>query len=200
MKLVAITGSIGCGKTTIAKIIKSLGYVVFDVDAWVRRLYFHRDFIDTIVKNFPDTCENGVFCKRKLRHLVFDNKEELKKLEALIHPFIKDELKSVIRRNAKSDDIYFIDVALLFEMGWDKYCDFIIVADVDDEIQKLRVMKRDNVSAEHFEKINKIQMDKKKKADLADIVVDTDIPLNLLKVDILNIIQGLNKDGKRNCF
>ena len=67
MKLVAITGSIGCGKTTIAKIIKSLGYVVFDVDAWVRRLYFHRDFIDTIVKNFPDTCENGVFCKRKCR-------------------------------------------------------------------------------------------------------------------------------------
>lgn len=195
MKLIAITGSIGCGKTTIAKIIKALGYSVFDVDGWVQALYFQKDFIATIVKNFPEAADDGVFNKRKLRNLVFDDNRELKRLEALIHPFLKEKLKSVIRRNAVCDDLFFLDVALLFEMGWDKYCNFIIVADVADDIQKQRVMKRDKVSAEHFEKINSVQMNKRVKADMADAVIDTDVPLNLLKVDILNIIEGLENNG-----
>lgn len=191
MKLIAITGSIGCGKTTIAKELKKLGYTVFDVDGWVRRLYFKRDFIALIVKNFPETAVDGVFNKRKLRNLVFDDNAKLKKLESLIHPFLKNQLKDVIRKNAFSDDLYFLDVALLFEMGWDKYCDLIMVADVDSEIQKKRVMKRDNVSAEHFEKINNVQMSQAEKIALADVVIETDVPLNFIKVQLLSVIEGL---------
>ncbi len=192
MKLIAITGSIGCGKTTIAKELKKLGYTVFDVDGWVRRLYFKRDFIATIVKNFPETAVDGVFNKRKLRNVVFDDNLKLKKLESLIHPFLKDQLKEVIRKNAFSDDLYFLDVALLFEMGWDKYCDLIMVADVDSEIQKQRVMKRDNVSAEHFEKINNVQMSQAEKIALADVVIETDVPLNFIRVQLLSVIEGLD--------
>ncbi len=191
MKLIAITGSIGCGKTTIAKELKKLGYTVFDVDGWVRRLYFKRDFIALIVKNFPETAVDGVFNKRKLRNLVFDDNAKLKKLESLIHPFLKNQLKDVIRKNAFSDDLYFLDVALLFEMGWDKYCDLIMVADVDSEIQKKRVMKRDNVSAEHFEKINNVQMSQAEKIALADVVIETDVPLNFIRVQLLSVIEGL---------
>lgn len=191
MKLAAITGSIGCGKTTLASQAKSLGYTVFDVDGWVRRLYFRKDFINTIVKEFPSTLENGCFNKRKLRHLVFDDNSQLKKLEALIHPFLKNELKNRIRKNAAKDDIFFLDVALLFEMGWDKYCDLIIVANVDNGIQKSRVMKRDNVSAEHFEKINNVQMSQKEKMKRADVVIYTDVPINFLRVQIIEIVKGL---------
>lgn len=191
MKLVAITGSIGCGKTTIARIINELGYTVFDVDGWVRRLYFQKSFINKVIETFPETSENGIFNKRRLRHLVFDDNKQLKKLEALIHPFLKNKLKEVIRRNAKIDDLFFLDVALLFEMGWDKYCDLIMVADVDGEIQKQRVMSRDNVSAEHFEKINNIQMGQSEKIIRADVTVETDVPLNLLKTELLSIIEGL---------
>ena len=192
MRLIAITGSIGCGKTTIAKEFRKLGYTVFDVDGWVRRLYFKRDFIDTIVKNVPETLDNGVFNKRKLRHLVFDDNRQLKKLENLIHPFLKEQLKYVIRKNAFKNDLFFLDVALLFEMNWDKYCDLVIVANVDAEIQKQRVMKRDNVSAEHFDKINNIQISQTEKISLADVVVETDVPLNLLRYQLLNVIEGLN--------
>lgn len=192
MKLIAITGSIGCGKTTIAKELKKLGYTVFDVDGWVRRLYFKRDFIATIVKNFPETAVDGVFNKRKLRNVVFDDNLKLKKLESLIHPFLKDQLKEVIRKNAFSNDLYFLDVALLFEMGWDKYCDLVMVADVDGEIQKQRVMKRDNVSAEHFEKINNVQMSQAEKIALADVVIETDVPLNFIRVQLLSVIEGLD--------
>lgn len=82
MKLIAITGSIGCGKTTIAKMIREQGYTVFDVDAWVRRMYFQKSFIAQIAENFPMVMENGVVNKRALRNLVFSNKEQLKNLRA----------------------------------------------------------------------------------------------------------------------
>lgn len=191
MKLVAITGSIGCGKTTIAKIVEKLGYTVFDVDGWVRRLYFKKDFIKVICKHFPAVEENGQVNKRALRNIVFSDNKQLKVLEGLIHPFLRETLKDVIRKNACRDDIFFIDVALLFEMGWDKYCDFILVADVDYEIQKKRVMNRDKVTAEDFDRINNVQLSNSYKINLADVVINTDKPKNLLKVEMINIIQGL---------
>ncbi len=191
MKLVAITGSIGCGKTTLAKIIRDLGYTVFDIDGWVRRLYFQKDFIKVIENYFPDVVINHHVNKRALRNIVFADNKKLKILESLIHPFLKDNLKKVIRRNSKTDDLFFIDVALLFEQGWDKYCDFIMVAHVDYETQKMRVMNRDKVSAEDFDKINNIQLDNEKKILLSDIVIETDKSLNLLKVELINIIQSL---------
>ena len=191
MKLVAITGSIGCGKTTIAKIVGKLGYTVFDVDGWVRRLYFKKDFIKVIQEHFPAVAENGQVNKRALRNIVFSDNRQLKVLEGLIHPFLRETLKDVIRKNACRNDIFFIDVALLFEMGWDKYCDFILVADVDYEIQKQRVMNRDKVTAEDFDKINNVQLSNSYKINLADVVVNTDNPKNLLKVEMINIIQGL---------
>ena len=191
MKLVAITGSIGCGKTTIAKIVGKLGYTVFDVDGWVRRLYFKKDFIKVIQEHFPAVAENGQVNMRALRNIVFSDNRQLKVLEGLIHPFLRETLKDVIRKNACRNDIFFIDVALLFEMGWDKYCDFILVADVDYEIQKQRVMNRDKVTAEDFDKINNVQLSNSYKINLADVVVNTDKPKNLLKVEMINIIQGL---------
>lgn len=191
MIMAAITGSIGCGKTTIAKIINRLGYTVFDVDGWVRRLYYKKEFIEVIAGHFPQVVKDGHVDKRALRNIVFSDHQQLKLLESLIHPFLRQTFKEVIRRNAFSDDIFFIDVALLFEMGWDKYCDFIMVADVDYEVQKRRVMERDKVTGEDFDKINNVQMSNKDKIMLADIVVDTDKPRNLLRKELINIIEGL---------
>lgn len=191
MIVAAITGSIGCGKTTLAKLARELGYTVFDIDAWVRRLYFDKLFLQTLNKNFYGIVNNGEADKRALRNIVFADNKKLKLLESLIHPFLRQKLKQVIRRNAFCDDVFFIDVALLFEMGWDKYCDIIIVADVDPEVQKKRVMVRDKVSAEDFERINNVQINNEHKKMLADIVIDTDKPKNLLKVELINIIKGL---------
>lgn len=191
MILAAITGSIGCGKTTLAKIANELGYTVFDIDGWVRRIYFDKDFLQELDKVFPNIVSDGVADKRKLRNLVFSDNNKLKLLESLIHPFLKENLKKVIRNNAKSDDVFFIDVALLFEMGWDKYCDIVIVADVDPEIQKQRVMKRDNISEEDFDKINNVQMKNEYKKDLADVIIDTNNSLNLLKKEMIFVIKGL---------
>lgn len=189
MKLIAITGSIGCGKTTIAKIVREQGYTVFDVDAWVRRMYFQKSFIAQIAEVFPSVVENGAVNKRELRNIVFNDARQLKKLESLTHPFLRKYLKYVIKKNSKYDECFFIDVALLYELKLDKFCDFVIVADVDYEIQKKRVMKRDNVKAEDFDKINNVQMSNEAKKEKADIVINTDKSLNLLKLEVITMID-----------
>ena len=191
MKLVAITGSIGCGKTTLAGLVRELGYVVYDVDGWTRALYRKRDFIKLILKSFPEVNENGKVNKRKLRNLVFENSNELKRLEELVHPFLIKRFFNIIHRNCRYDDIFFIDAALILELGWDKYCDLVIVADVDKETQKQRVMKRDNISAQDFEKILAVQMDNKEKILRSDVVIETDKPLGVLKTELLSIIDEL---------
>ena len=193
MKLAAITGSIGCGKTTLSKIVRRLGYVVYDIDGWVRRLYYQKDFIKVIAAYFPEVMEGEKVNKRKLRNLVFGDNARLKVLESLIHPFLKLTLMNVRRRNARRADLFFMDVALLFEMGWDKYCDYIVVADVDYETQKMRVMRRDNISAADFDKINRIQMDNAAKKVLADVIINTDKPINLLKVELLAMIEEIEE-------
>ena len=191
MKLAAITGSIGCGKTTLASMARRLGYCVYDVDGWVRRLYFKQDFIKVIGAHFPQVIEEGKVNKRALRNIVFNDNTRLKELESLIHPFLRQYLKRIIYRHARSDNLYFLDVALLFEMGWDIYCDCIIVADVDYETQKKRVMKRDGITGEDFDKINDIQMRNHDKIALADVVIDTGRPQNQIFMDLISVIDGL---------
>ena len=191
MKIIAITGSVGTGKTTLAGLVKQLGYAVYDVDAWVARLYYQKDFINVIAGHFPSVIKAGRVDKRALRNIVFNDNKKLKLLESLIHPFLKQTLKKLIRKNRHSSELFFIDIALLFEMGWEKFCDYVILTDVDYEIQKQRVMKRDNVTAEDFEKINKIQIDNKKKALMVDEVINTDKPLNLLLVKLIYLIEKI---------
>ena len=191
MKIVGITGSIGCGKTYLANIIKKFGFSVYNPYFWFRDLNRKKDFLQIIAREFPQTFENGVFNKRKLRTLVFDDNKQLKKLESLIHPFLGKKLKKIINKNARYEDVLFLDVALLLEFGWDKYCDYIIVADVDDDIQKQRVMKRDHISEADFNKIVAVQMDKNLKRAFADVVIDTNSKENHLKVLLIKFIEEI---------
>ena len=122
MNIIAITGSIGCGKTFLAKIIRKLGYVVYDADKWVKYLYYRPEFLNVIKQNFPKVFDDdGSFNKRKLRNLVFNDNTELKRLEKIIHPFLRRKLLNVIHKNAKTERVFFFDAALLFEMKWNIY-------------------------------------------------------------------------------
>lgn len=194
MKIIAITGSIGCGKTFLANIIRSLGYVVYDADKWVKYLYYRPAFLNVIKQSFPKVFDNDDrFNKRKLRNLVFNNTNELKRLEKIVHPFLKQKLLNIIHKNAEKDCVLFFDAALLIEMKWNIYCQAVILADVDKNIQKQRVMARDNISAEDFEKIVSLQMGNEQKKKFADVVINTDKSEALLKVELINIIEELKK-------
>jgi dephospho-CoA kinase len=187
MILVAITGSIGCGKTTISDILRHYGFVVHDVDKWVKLLYHRKDFLNVIKKQFPESFEEGYFNKRTLRNIVFNNSDKLKILESLIHPFLLQKLRKYIRKN-KTEGIIFVDLALLFEMHWEKYFKYIMLADVSYEEQKKRVMKRDHITAEDFEKINQKQISQQLKKEWVDFVINTDVSKGMLIKRIFEIL------------
>lgn len=191
MIIIGITGSIGCGKTYLANIIKKMGFVVYNPDKWVRDFYKKNEFLNVIKQNFPTTFENGIFNKRSLRNLVFNNKDQLQKLERIVHPFLKKKIKKVINKFSRDTDVIFFDAALLFEKNWDIYCDYIIVADIDEETQKQRVMKRDNISAEDFYKIIKVQISQSQKRDWADFIINTGEPENINKVQIMQFMDEI---------
>ena len=187
MILTAITGSIGCGKTTISNILRKNGFLVYDIDKWVKYLYYKKDFLRVIKEKFPETFEDGIFNKRTLRTIVFDNPNKLKILEGLIHPFLTQKLRKIIRKS-RDEGLVFVDIALLFEMKWDKFFDFIILADVDKDTQRKRVMKRDNITAEDFNKIDCLQMPMDEKKEKVDFIINTGESLNKLQADVLNVL------------
>ena len=191
MITVGITGSIGCGKTYLANIIKNMGYSVYNPDKWVRDLYKKPEFLEIIKQNFPTTFENGVFNKRSLRNLVFCNKDKLDTLENIIHPFLKRKIKSIIHKFGNKTDVIFFDAALLYEKNWDIYCDYVIVADIDEETQKQRVMKRDNISAEDFYKIIEVQISQAEKRAYADFIINTGEPENINKLQIIKFMNEI---------
>ena len=191
MFIVGITGSIGSGKTTIAQIIKKFGFVVFDIDNWVKQNYYNQSFLQVLNRCFEGIVKDKFVDKRALRNIIFNDDIKRKKLEDLIHPFLEQKIKKAIRKNAKFDGMFFIDAPLLFENGWDKYCNAIIVADASLNERRKRVVIRDNVSCDDFDKINKIQIDNEIKKILADVVIDTEKNKNLLNADIAVIIKML---------
>ena len=189
---VAITGSIGCGKTTISNILRKQGFIVNDVDGWCRELYFRDDFLEVIKKNFPECFEEGIFNKRALRNLVFGDVKKLRILESLTHPYLTRRLlDSVCDYNG--EEIVFTDVALLYEMGWNVYFDCVVLADVDYETQKNRVMLRDNISAEDFDKINNIQMKRDDKLEKVDFIIDTGCDEKELEIKVEDLIKEIKK-------
>jgi len=191
MILTAITGSIGCGKTTISNLLREQGFLVYDVDKWVKYLYYDRHFLEAVRRFFPEAFKGSCLDKRKLRTIVFNDYDRLHILEGLVHPFLRKKLRKIIWQQSNNDDLVFIDAALLFEMGWNKYCDNVIVADVDYETQKIRVIKRDNISSADFERINQRQMPQREKVAQADFVIDTGVDRKKLKMLVIRLLEKL---------
>lgn len=191
MIIVGITGSIGCGKTTIANTLRKQGELVWDVDKWVKFLYYKKDFLNNLKEIFPEAFTDNEFNKRCLRNIVFNDNNKLKILENIIHPYLENKFRKIIRKNARNSYLAFIDIALLFEMGWDRYCDYIVLADVDKEVQIKRVMLRDGISRDDFEKIDKIQMSQDKKKKMVDFIIDTNVDIDKLKLKIINLLEEL---------
>ena len=191
MKIYGITGAIGCGKTTLADIFNKMGYDVFDADKTVALIYKDEDFLIQLRNSFPRVFKNGVVDKRLLRQIVFSNQKELLKLEDLIEPFLQKLFINKINESAQKQGILFIDAVLLFEKGWNRFCEKVICVTVDSEIQKQRVMKRDQITEEDFYKIYHLQMSNGIKCQISDIVVDTNCSLEELEKKAKQIIRNL---------
>lgn len=199
MYLIGITGLIGSGKTTIGKILKSSGYVVYDMDQWCRKMYFDPKFLNIIKQNYPQSFNNNQFNKKNLRKIVFSDKEQLQKLEALTHPYLISLLKNTIHHYNKSDYIFFFESALLYQMGLDKYCTYVIQTFAPHDVMQKRVMKRDLIDEGEYLNIIDKQKSFEKYDQKADFMIDTNKTLGIIKKDLLNILKRI-ESAQRNCF
>jgi len=196
MIIIGITGSIGMGKSNITLILKFFGILTYDSDKSVKEL-LKEDFIIRVIKKKWPNCiihdkKKEKIDKKKLSKIIFDNSNERKKLENLLHPYVMKKRNNFIRKN-KNKNILGIDVPLLYETKTDKICDYIFLATATKEIQQKRVLKRNNMNMEKFNKINNSQLsdfEKKKKnptiipTGYGKIITFIIVLLNLLWINI----------------
>ena len=126
---IAITGNIGSGKSTVSKIIRELGFKVFDSDKEVKKALTKKDLINQISKEFkskiPGLIKRNTIDKAKLGEFVFSNPDELKKLEQIVHPKVWESKEKFFEKNCNEPAV-FLDIPLLFEKKLQSKFDFII--------------------------------------------------------------------------
>ncbi len=173
MLIVALTGSMGMGKSTIANRFRARGIAVFDSDAEVHRLYAG-EAVPLIEIAFPGTIQDGRVDRAKLAEKVGASEESFRQLESLVHPLVRDAerrfLKSEAAREAK---IAVLEIPLLFETGAEMAVDAVVVASASAARQRERILARPGMTEARFEALLRRQMSDANKRQRADFVVDT---------------------------
>lgn len=173
--ILGLTGSIGMGKTTTAKMFSDRGVPVWDADETVHRLYkTDKKTIGVFQRKIPQVVFNNQVSRDALKKFLTENDENLKKVEKIIHPIVaKDREMFLSNAKEKKVPLVVLDIPLLFETGNDKIVDFVAVVTVDAITQRIRVLNRNTMSEEMFSNILSKQLPNKYKIDRADFVIFT---------------------------
>lgn len=195
MKTLALTGSIGMGKSTVAAMFAARGVPVFDADAAVRRLQGpDGKLVRVIEQRFPGTTRDGAVDREALAAAVLGKPEELAALEAMVHPAVHHERTRFIVEHGDAPALLF-DIPLLFETGGDKVFDAVIVVTAPAEVQRQRVLARPGMTAEKLDHILARQLPDAEKRARADYLIDTSISLSETERQVDAILAGLGLGG-----
>jgi len=191
MLLVGLTGSIGMGKSTTAKMFAERGVPVHDADACVHALYEGRG-VPLIGDAFPGTIVDGKVDRTLLSKQVLGNPEAMKRLEDIVHPLVHEE-EQVFLDLARMDghSAVLMDIPLLFETGAETRVDVVVVVSADADIQRDRVLARDGMTEERFQAILETQVPDAEKRDRADFLIDTGQGLAIAGQRVDEILQEL---------
>lgn len=165
---IAITGTIGSGKSTVATYLRDKGYFVFDCDEVNRELLNS----DILIDYFPECYENGLLNKKKLANIVFNDETNRLLLESIMHPLILKRMEE----ESKKHDPFFAEVPLLFEVNWDKYFDEVLLVVVSEKTALDRLLAR-GLSIEESKQRIKNQMSTKEKIERSDVIIYNDSSL-----------------------
>ena len=188
---IALTGSIGMGKSTVARMFERAGVPVFDADAVVRDLQAnHAGLIAAIGERFPGTVADGVLDREQLGRLVIGYPDELAALEAIVHPEVQAARARFIEDHASAPAVLF-DIPLLFETGGEKDFDKVVVVSAPAEIQRRRVLERAGMTQTKLDSILERQMPDSEKRHRADFVVDTSGDISTTEARVRDIIACL---------
>jgi dephospho-CoA kinase len=173
VKIIGLTGSIGMGKSTAARMIKCMGIAVFDADATTHRLMGPKGTaLPHIEERFPGIVGSQGVDRKRLGDIVFKDKAALNDLEAILHPMIGQEKESFLKRHAlRRSGRVVLDVPLLFETDGQNRCDAVLVVTTPKFLQRQRVLARVGMTDEKLAGILSHQMPDQYKRRLATAVV-----------------------------
>ena len=195
MILVGLTGSIGMGKSTTAQMFADEGVPVYDADAAVHALYAPGGAaVAPIEAAFPGVTGPQGVDRAKLSHRVVGKPDELKRLEAIVHPLVAQS-RGAFFEQAKDADIVVLDIPLLFETGGEQAMDAVVVVSAPEHVQRKRVLERESMDEAKLDAILARQMADAEKRARAHFVVDTGQGFDHAREQVRAILATLRSDG-----
>ncbi|MER8976834.1 MULTISPECIES: dephospho-CoA kinase [unclassified Mesorhizobium] len=194
MIVLGLTGSIGMGKSTTAKMFAEAGVPVHDSDEAVHRLYAGQA-APMVEAAFPGTTRSGAVDRTKLAERVLGDAAALKRLEAIIHPLVRADADAFLAENrAAGAPLVVLDIPLLFETGGRDRVDKVVVVTAPPEVQRARVLARPGMNEEKFASILARQVADAEKRRRADFVIDTGQGFDAARAAVNAIVAELVGD------
>ena len=194
---IALTGSIGMGKSTVANMFERAGVPVFDADAVVRKLQSPGGgLVDRIGELFPGTIRCGTLDRECLAHIVLADRKKLAALERIVHPAVREAREEFVAGHSAAPALVF-EIPLLFETGGEKDFDKVVVVSAPHEVQRARVLQRTGMSAAKLDSILARQTPDEEKRRRADFVIDTGTDLSTTERQVREILACLGISSGR---
>jgi dephospho-CoA kinase len=197
MLILGLTGSIGMGKSTTAKLFAEAGVPVYDADAAVHKIY-EGEAAPAVEAAFPGTTVDGKVDRVRLSQRVLNDPAAIRQLEQIVHPMLGASRKKFLDDAERSGaPVALVDVPLLFETGGEKRVDAVVVVTTTPEAQRERILARDNMTSEKLDAILARQLPDAEKRKRADFVVDTSHGLDPVRAAIRDILAKVVKMPQR---
>ncbi len=194
---IALTGSIGMGKSTVAAMFKDAGVPVFDADAEVRRMQGYGGIlVEDIGERFPGTVVAGAIDRDRLSAFVLADRDALAALELIVHPAVARARERFIDENRGAAALLF-EIPLLFETHGEQAFDKVIVVSAPEDVQRRRVMAREGMTEDKLEGLLARQLPDEQKRERADFVIDTGGSLDETRAQVAKILACLGLPGAR---
>ena len=182
--VVGLTGNIGCGKSTVADMFKEMGAYVIEADRIGHLILKREEVKEKLVNLFGESIldKDKKVSRKKLRGIVFKDKEKLKKLNSILHPLIGQVVSEKVKSSNK--EVVVVEAALIFEAGWESIMDKIVVVNCSKDKQIERIRKSTSLTMDEIEAIMRAQLPSQEKVSRADFVLENDGDLNHLRENV----------------
>jgi dephospho-CoA kinase len=198
--LIGLTGSIGMGKSTTARLFNEEGCPVWDADAAVHRLYSAGGAaVAPMAAAFPDAIEEGAISRARLKAIISRDPSALTRIESIVHPLVARDRSDFVHNHLKNlTDLtkpapaLVLDIPLLFETGADRGMDYTVVVSAPPEAQRARLLERGTMTPEQFENILQKQMPDAEKRARADYVITTDT-LESARAQVQSVLRDIRQ-------